>query len=130
MRKAFPWSTFLCLALLLAFEACSGSPAAPAEPGPPAPSTPPPAAPAAAPEPTAPPAATAPAAPAMPVAERIRVTAPVAQARVASPLKIGGQARGNWYFEATFPVLLRDANGRELARHYATAEGEWMTEEF
>lgn len=49
---------------------------------------------------------------------------------VQSPLTISGQARGNWYFEATFPIAIYDANGRELGRHYAEAEGDWMTTEF
>jgi hypothetical protein len=130
MRIVSQSSPLVCLALLLALEACSSGSPAPAEGTSAAPSTPPPAAaPAKVAEPEAPPPATAKAA-ALPVAERIRVTAPAADARVVSPLKISGQARGGWYFEATFPMVLRDANGQELAKHYATADGEWMTEEF
>jgi len=62
--------------------------------------------------------------------ERIRVTAPLPNATVGSPLTIRGEARGNWYFEASFPVRLRDANGKELAVAPAQAQGEWMTTEF
>lgn len=47
---------------------------------------------------------------------------------VSSPLTITGEARGGWYFEATFPVKILDANGILLGQHFATAQGEWMTE--
>ena len=47
-----------------------------------------------------------------------------------SPLQIKGQARGGWYFEANFPVLLLDANGQLLTQHYAQAKGQWMTKSF
>lgn len=60
----------------------------------------------------------------------IRVTAPVAEALVTSPLLISGVARGTWYFEASFPVSLLDGTGRELARGVAQAAGDWMTTDF
>ncbi len=41
-----------------------------------------------------------------------------------------GKARGNWYFEASFPVEVLDEDGNTLAKSYATAQGEWMTTEF
>lgn len=49
---------------------------------------------------------------------------------VASPMTITGEARGNWYFEASFPVRLFDSAGNELAVGIAQAQGEWMTTEF
>lgn len=61
---------------------------------------------------------------------KIRVTAPVKDAVVTSPLVVSGTARGTWYFEASFPVKLLDANGKVLAVAPAQAQGEWMTEEF
>ena len=60
----------------------------------------------------------------------IKVDAPKANAVIASPLTITGQARGMWYFEASFPVRLEDANGTVLAQVPAQAQGEWMTENF
>jgi len=60
----------------------------------------------------------------------IRVAAPAADAVVTSPLVVTGEARGKWYFEANFPVTLLDAHGAPVVRGYATAQGEWMTEEF
>ena len=62
--------------------------------------------------------------------EKIRVFEPVPQTIVTSPLVVKGEARGPWYFEASFPVHLFDANGKELAVKAAQAQGEWMTEEF
>lgn len=60
----------------------------------------------------------------------IRIDSPRPNTEVTSPLVISGEARGTWYFEATFPIVIRDANGRELARSFAEAEGDWMTEDF
>ena len=55
---------------------------------------------------------------------------PRPQQLVESPLRVQGQARGFWYFEASFPVELLDANGSRLALGIAQAQGEWMTEDF
>jgi len=44
-----------------------------------------------------------------------------------SPATIRGKARGTWFFEASFPVTLNDANGTILGQGIAQAEGEWMT---
>ncbi len=41
-----------------------------------------------------------------------------------------GKARGPWFFEASFPVELQDANGTVIATAIATAEGNWMTTDF
>ncbi len=41
-----------------------------------------------------------------------------------------GQARGNMFFEASFPVRVLDADGTELGLGLATAQGEWMTSDF
>lgn len=60
----------------------------------------------------------------------IRVTSVSSNQIVASPLTVEGTARGYWYFEASFPVELRDGNGKVLASGPATARTDWMTEEF
>lgn len=62
--------------------------------------------------------------------DKIRVDAPLPNSQVLSPLKATGEARGCWYFEASFPVRLLDANGKELVAMPATAQGEWMTADF
>ena len=48
---------------------------------------------------------------------------------VKSPLQITGRARGNWFFEASFPVQLLDNNRTVLAQIPAQAQGDWMTED-
>jgi len=60
----------------------------------------------------------------------ITITSPRPHQIVGSPLAITGSARGMWFFEASFPVRLLDENGDELASGIATAEGDWMTEDF
>lgn len=63
-------------------------------------------------------------------ADLVRVTSPSSGALVTSPLVVTGEARGPWYFEASFPVRLVDDSGHDLAIGPAQAEGEWMTERF
>lgn len=63
-----------------------------------------------------------------PTSELIQVTSPTRDAQVSSPIEIRGQARGPWYFEASFPVAFEDAQGNILAQTPAQAQGEWMTE--
>ena len=60
----------------------------------------------------------------------IRVEQPLPNQEVASPLTVKGQARGYWFFEASFPVALLTQNGQSLASGIAEARGEWMTEDF
>lgn len=55
---------------------------------------------------------------------------PTPNATVSSPLTVTGEARGTWYFEASFPVRLLDANNNEIAVAPAQAQGEWMTTDF
>lgn len=64
------------------------------------------------------------------VSDLIRVDLPKNNETIKSPLKVSGEARGFWYFEASFPAMLLDANGKELAIKPAQAKGEWMTENF
>jgi hypothetical protein len=49
---------------------------------------------------------------------------------IASPLVVQGQARGNWFFEASFPVKLYDKNNNLIAQGIAQAKSDWMTEDF
>lgn len=60
----------------------------------------------------------------------ITVENPRPNTLINSPLEIRGSARGNWFFEASFPIVLVDEKGEEVASGIATAVGEWMTEEF
>jgi len=49
---------------------------------------------------------------------------------VTSPLSIHGEARGYWFFEANFPIIITNNEDEVLGVGYATAGGEWMTEDF
>lgn len=60
----------------------------------------------------------------------VNLTTPRPNEVIKSPLTIKGQARGNWFFEGSFPVILTDWDGLIIAQGIATAEGEWMTTEF
>lgn len=63
-------------------------------------------------------------------ADLIRLDTPRPNQVVSSPLVIRGQARGYWFFEASFPVVLTNWDGLIIAEGIATAQSEWMTEEF
>ena len=64
----------------------------------------------------------------------IKIYSPQPSQKIRSPLKISGEARGQWYFEATSPVIIVDWDGRIIGEKYVTADppagGEWMTTEF
>ncbi len=62
--------------------------------------------------------------------DKIRLDRSLADTMVSSPLVLTGEARGTWYFEATFPAEMRDANGNVIASHYAQAQSDWMTQDF
>lgn len=62
--------------------------------------------------------------------EMVREVSPKASSKVSSPLTISGEARGPWYFEASFPVKVIGANGAELGSGIAEAKGDWMTTGF
>lgn len=60
----------------------------------------------------------------------INVASPKPNDNVSSPIEVVGQARGSWYFEASFPVKLVDSQGQEIAFGIAQAQDDWMTENF
>lgn len=60
----------------------------------------------------------------------IVVHTPQPGSTVASPLTISGQARGYWFFEASFPYEIKNAQGVTIAEGPIQAESEWMTEDF
>ncbi|MEA1949314.1 MAG: Gmad2 immunoglobulin-like domain-containing protein [Thermodesulfobacteriota bacterium] len=60
----------------------------------------------------------------------IYMDSPLPGALVASPLRIRGHARGKWFFEGDFPVVIKDTNGKAIAKGFATAKNGWMTETF
>jgi hypothetical protein len=46
---------------------------------------------------------------------------------ITSPLTIHGRVPGNWSFEASFPVVLKDSAGNIIAQAPAALQGDWMT---
>lgn len=43
---------------------------------------------------------------------------------------VTGEARGQWFFEATFPAEILDKDGKQIASTYGEALSDWMTEDF
>lgn len=62
--------------------------------------------------------------------ENIIVDLPFPRAVTGKAFSVIGKARGSWYFEASFPVKVLDANGNALARGIAQAQSDWMTADF
>jgi hypothetical protein len=60
----------------------------------------------------------------------IVVDSPAPGALVTSPLRVRGEARGSWFFEGDFPLLLTDGRGKVVATGFCAAKKEWMTDEF
>lgn len=62
--------------------------------------------------------------------ERIEISLPQVGQKISSPLHVEGKARGMWFFEASFPVIITNWDGLILAKGFATAKTDWMTEDF
>lgn len=62
-------------------------------------------------------------------ADYVKVTTPVPNQTVSNPIRISGEARGYWYFEASFPVSLV-VNGQVVTTSVAQAKTDWMTTDF
>lgn len=60
----------------------------------------------------------------------IVIDSPRPNETVSSPMTITGKARGNWFFEASFPIAVTNWDGLIIGEGFATAEGNWMTTEF
>lgn len=64
------------------------------------------------------------------VEDLIVIDAPLPGSTVTNPVKVTGKARGAWFFEGSFPVVVVNWDGLIIGEGVATAEGEWMTEDF
>ncbi len=60
----------------------------------------------------------------------IKIETPTVGAEITDPIKISGEARGTWYFEASFPIYIVDWDGKIIGQGIATAQSEWMTENY
>lgn len=63
-------------------------------------------------------------------ADLIQLETPRPNQVISSPLTIKGTARGSWFFEASFPVVLTDWDGKIIAQGVAQAKSNWMTTDF
>jgi len=63
-------------------------------------------------------------------ADNIVVDLPFPGAVTGKEFTVTGNARGTWYFEASFPIEVVDKNGKVLTTGIAQAQDEWMTENF
>jgi hypothetical protein len=62
--------------------------------------------------------------------KNIFVTNPISNTEISSPLVVTGEAKGTWFFEASFPVVLTNWDGLIIGQGIAQAKGDWMTENF
>lgn len=62
-----------------------------------------------------------------PLHTRVVIASPAANATVAGTFTVTGEAPGNWYFEASFPVQVYDPDHNKLAGVPAQAQSDWMT---
>src|SRR3989338_4324891 len=62
--------------------------------------------------------------------ENVRVFSPVPGAAVSRQFTVLGEARGSWFFEASFPIKVVDANNNQVGTGIAMTADNWMTTEF
>jgi len=60
----------------------------------------------------------------------IHINNPRPNQTISSPLTITGEARGNWFFEASFSIILVDWDGKIITQGIAQAKSDWMTTDF
>ncbi len=61
-----------------------------------------------------------------PLSARVVVTSPTSGATVAKTFVVTGKAPGPWYFEASFPIKIVDANNNFIGQGIAQAQSDWM----
>ncbi|MBI4094057.1 hypothetical protein HY417_03770 [Candidatus Kaiserbacteria bacterium] len=64
------------------------------------------------------------------VTESVIVSDPLPNASVPHTFTVEGRARGTWFFEASFPVQVRDAGNNPVGLGLAQTADDWMTTEF
>lgn len=60
----------------------------------------------------------------------IVLTKPTPLSLISSPITLTGMARGYWFFEASFPITIINWDGLIIGEGIATAQDDWMTENF
>ncbi len=64
---------------------------------------------------------------AQPLHTKVSITSPKSGATVGKTFVVAGSAPGNWFFEGSFPVQVRDKDNSKIGQGVAQAQGEWMT---
>lgn len=64
------------------------------------------------------------------VSENVVVTNPLPNETVPQTFRVEGQARGNWFFEASFPLQVRDPENNPVGFGIAMTSDDWMTTDF
>ena len=64
------------------------------------------------------------------VSENVIVTSPLPNETVPRTFRVAGKARGNWFFEASFPLQVRDPDNNNVGGGIAMTSDNWMTTEF
>jgi len=64
------------------------------------------------------------------ISNEIVVSQPQANAIISGTIQVMGQARGQWFFEAVFPVQLINENEELISQTQAHAQEDWTTENF
>jgi len=60
----------------------------------------------------------------------IVIESPEPYQKVQNPIHIKGKARGNFFFEGTFPFRIEDEYGKIISEGYLETKENWMTEDF
>jgi hypothetical protein len=58
---------------------------------------------------------------------KIKIYTPASGATVVNPIAVVGEVPGNWSFEASFPVVLKDSTGNVIVQTPAQLLGDWET---
>jgi hypothetical protein len=62
--------------------------------------------------------------------EEIQILKPTKFNEITSPLEIEGEAKGTWFFEGSFPIVIEDLSGNQIAQVPAQSTEDWMTEDW
>lgn len=64
------------------------------------------------------------------VSENVIIHAPFAGSSVLKKFAVTGEARGVWFFEASFPIQVHDRSGNIVGQGIAQTSANWMTTDF
>ncbi len=63
-----------------------------------------------------------------PLSAQVSLSSPQPNATVSHTFNVSGRAPGPWYFEAQFPIQVRDSNDNIVGRTTGQAQGNWQTD--